>query len=1042
MPDQYRIKLGIDNSQADATARASTRLMREYEQQCLKAARAAQAALHGGAASGGGGGTGGQAMTRIKSDADARVNTAKRVATEQVRAYSQEEAAAKAHEQTIRAINKRLIEDARLTQQALARSVTAAGVGGMHAVPKNIRAAVDDYSGVQFRSINNAMRGVYKPSNAERDRINAQARLIDQAVAAGSVAKSTVLHRGTNLQALGGLPEVGGVIKDKGFLSTSVRKDIAENFAHDVLLEIHARKGTRAADVSHLTGGGEAEVLLARNQQLRVKSRTMDEQGRFIVTAETVRSHEEQKQRDDQARILRLRRADEISESQRVKMAQAELGRGGRGSSNVPPRAVMVAAGGGGGEPKIDIGLHQLQIDTVNKDIEREKKKAAEIKKIHDKAFMDEYNAGVKRTRSREQQAEKEAQEEVRIAERAAKAKESAALGPHGRLAKQQRVALNERTIDEAAFNRAQDAHHNKLINNISKERYGYQTSFREAIKGAIGFDDAIVKLGSTMLGLGAGRAIVSSVAAAMRSAEEAGTRMAKKVIDTATALKEIALIRGKFAPDDTELAKHIGMRVASGLSQAEAVVFESELLNQLGTVSEQKFPQAERAKLSIMGAKQAARGGGGETGVETRARMLGLLPSFVQPDKAGVVHAEDVNAMADEIDRIAQMGAAKPAKSTSQAAELITRLTTEKLTGTFHDPRKAVALSTIASQFEPESSAEAALQAIRQGRDFLKFRKMKGAEAAKGETLKLAGVKETMDPAQTLVQLFEFAKANMKEDEAFDTFLLRRGFSEKRGNEKLMEFYNTYLKGEFTRIMAEADRPIDQTLPGKKFKEFAESDVGRTQLEAAKQDAAELEQGKKKREQEHGRAAAKTAYTEKGLATSPLMSWGQTLMNVPGFFVGKTGEEIELDVIALTKARREAGEPELSGPAIFREVLRADVPAEINRLRLKVQNRNQAKKMGQPILGPGAALPGMLNPARPPADHSLLLGAASGAAVNSIPGVGLYNIMAGTLKNIADSNQKIAETNAAMAKAEKDKKAVPPPPAQPIAGPAPLAGR
>jgi hypothetical protein len=150
------------------------------------------------------------------------------------------------------------------------------------------REAVDDYSGLGFRYVNGRSRGVVI-AGGRRDMaaVDRQIAALDAAVAKGKLAGTTTLYRGTDMKVLGDI-EVGSVFRDKGFLSTSRSQGEARSFDHGAMLKITAPKGTRAADVSHHTGGFEKEILLGRNTNLKVTSIT-SEGGRPVINVTVVR---------------------------------------------------------------------------------------------------------------------------------------------------------------------------------------------------------------------------------------------------------------------------------------------------------------------------------------------------------------------------------------------------------------------------------------------------------------------------------------------------------------------------------------------------------------------------------------------------------------------------------------------------------------------------------------------------------------------------------------------------------------------------------
>lgn len=176
--------------------------------------------------------------------------------------------------------------------------VTERGVAGMDTLSKAEKQAVDDYSTIHYSDINNALRRPARTDVPESyKKINEQTRrealeraaVLDGALAKGSLARDVTVYRGTTLSAYGGSPPaVGSTLVDRGFLSTSTSRGVAESFSHDAVLEIRAKKGAPAVDVSHVAGGAESEVLLNRGAGLKVRG-VRQEGGRTVIEADLVK---------------------------------------------------------------------------------------------------------------------------------------------------------------------------------------------------------------------------------------------------------------------------------------------------------------------------------------------------------------------------------------------------------------------------------------------------------------------------------------------------------------------------------------------------------------------------------------------------------------------------------------------------------------------------------------------------------------------------------------------------------------------------------
>jgi hypothetical protein len=125
-------------------------------------------------------------------------------------------------------------------------------------------------------------------------------RHIDSALNKAVLKKDTKLYRGFESEELFNAFKGGKKVssfEDKGFLSTSARKSIAERFVMSktkapIIIEITARKGSRAAyvtwsDIS--TSQTENEMVLPRRSRLRVTGHRFREHGHgevLIITGE------------------------------------------------------------------------------------------------------------------------------------------------------------------------------------------------------------------------------------------------------------------------------------------------------------------------------------------------------------------------------------------------------------------------------------------------------------------------------------------------------------------------------------------------------------------------------------------------------------------------------------------------------------------------------------------------------------------------------------------------------------------------------------
>lgn len=127
-----------------------------------------------------------------------------------------------------------------------------------------------------FEKLNWYLRAGFIGQNFEYDKATS---LLDSLIRKSSPTnRDIVLYRGVR-----GMPEiqVGHEFTEKGFLSTSLRQDVAERFAMDLitkqpgkLLRIKVPKDTKCLSIEEITNIGinEYERLLPRNSKLKIVS--------------------------------------------------------------------------------------------------------------------------------------------------------------------------------------------------------------------------------------------------------------------------------------------------------------------------------------------------------------------------------------------------------------------------------------------------------------------------------------------------------------------------------------------------------------------------------------------------------------------------------------------------------------------------------------------------------------------------------------------------------------------------------------------------
>lgn len=132
--------------------------------------------------------------------------------------------------------------------------------------------ALATYGGSGYASINAALRH----GEGGSTHIKNATKHIDEYLKNAELPEDTTLYRGVKGEYAKILKSIlleGTKFVDKGFVSTSVRKEISEGFSHGLLFKINAPKGTKGAAIGSYSGHhGEHEVLLPRNTVFKVKS--------------------------------------------------------------------------------------------------------------------------------------------------------------------------------------------------------------------------------------------------------------------------------------------------------------------------------------------------------------------------------------------------------------------------------------------------------------------------------------------------------------------------------------------------------------------------------------------------------------------------------------------------------------------------------------------------------------------------------------------------------------------------------------------------
>ena len=143
-------------------------------------------------------------------------------------------------------------------------------------LPPAERQALSNYQGGKYIAIQDYARtgnaGDYDSERAAK----AEQRALDSAIRRGAAPRDVLVYRGIGAarEGITGEVKVGSVIRDRGYSSTSISRDVAHGFAEGKLdatvLEIEVPRGSPAAFVPGDGSLQEAELLLPRGSRFEV----------------------------------------------------------------------------------------------------------------------------------------------------------------------------------------------------------------------------------------------------------------------------------------------------------------------------------------------------------------------------------------------------------------------------------------------------------------------------------------------------------------------------------------------------------------------------------------------------------------------------------------------------------------------------------------------------------------------------------------------------------------------------------------------------
>ena len=603
------------------------------------------------------------------------------------------------------------------------------------------------------------------------------------------------------------------------------------------------------------------------------------------------------------------RLADRQAEK-RARLAEREADR----SAKAAERAAQAAATRAEREAKAADKLTERRTRLAERESDRAAKAAEKVLRDKQRAADQETKREEKKIERLEKLQDQYIKKEYSNRVRMEAAKERAAAREVTREARKHKQLMNDADVALAVQNKAIDNANKKRVRAALDAAGVERKTWSEAIRDATGFTATMTKMGAALIAVKAIGAVVSTIAKGFVEAQQKSKEFFDDLVDTAADLRELATINEKGAPDPGLIRQHIELRRATGMTRTEATGFATELGNALGVVGEDRLSKDERAKLVLEGGKFAARGGGGPEAIKSRASILALLANYLPKGST----AKDDVALGDAVDVILGKGSASQKVMTEQYRDVLTAMTSNdpESQGMFKDPRQAAALTAIASGFDLTAPAHASMMAARQARKFTNFRKMKGMTASATETLTKAGVTETDDPVQSMVKMFEFAKANMGKDEAFDAFLARRGFREAESNRNLMKFYERWKQGDFGRVMDMAKGPIDPNAADRKYEVFAADPLTSPLLARQRAQTAKLQVALERQPLESAKLESEEAVTRRDVS-----GWAGVRRGFQGAYSlwNKPGRDVEIEEETIRRLQTLPGASKASVPLSYR---------------------------------------------------------------------------------------------------------------------------
>lgn len=370
----------------------------------------------------------------------------------------------------------------------------------------------------------------------------------------------------------------------------------------------------------------------------------------------------------------------------------------------------------------------------------------------------------------------------------------------------------------------------------------------------------AIRHAAAQFVGFQGAQAIVSAVSGAFQAARDRSAELARQVIDTRDALREIAAIKG--VKSDTKLAlKDAEFQAATGLRADESIAFQTAFQGSgaqfIGkTISEGAGEQFERDAAAL-----AAKNG---LNADVAGDLAGSLIGFTDFKAAAARTGQSEGDVAlGQLNRglgILGRGKGRNSVLANQLSMLAASMVNEdEMKGVFSNIEEAAVAISVGAEKHDAQAFEIVRTFNRATTEF---------DGEQGETLKAAGLDANTKPFERARKLAEFLQREAVDKGAKpEAYLAGHGFTRMEDRDAIMTFINRGVEGgviaDRLAYAGELGGANEARADIKRFQEDPEG-PGAVRVAEAQRRAAELRAGVDKANQEALRQQAVARLTDR----------------------------------------------------------------------------------------------------------------------------------------------------------------------------------